>query len=405
MAASGIILIIIAVVFSVLAAIIAKVISAHKKKNNAFLIKYLGNKSERVKTYRGIPAALIAVLTALIAVWGVVYNVEKNIDNAVINANNEYRRTLQDRFSHATEQLESSSAYTRVSAINTIAILADEWQQRTDLDPNGTERSLCIEAICAYLKKPIPQEDEENEIIVRTAISRQLSAHLSNDALLSWSDYSFDFSWSVFYNLDLSASLLRSPNFSNSIFLGGASFRETMFEGVALFSGATFEGEALFWNATFEGDASFVSASFEDGANFRIAKFEGEADFWTATFEGWASFRSVTFEDGAYFVEVTFEGWASFDSATFEGLASFGFAKFEGQADFGSATFENETRFGSTKFLSDINFEYSVLNGIILFDSAEFTVGTMVLFPEGYLLLENGLPDGALWVDPPDPIL
>jgi uncharacterized protein YjbI with pentapeptide repeats len=267
---SDTVLVIIKVLVCLLIFLVGFVIIANYKLDEVLLNRFLGTGNERAATYRLVPAGLGALLTALIAVYGVIHSVELNNSDAALLREANYKATLQSRFAVATAQLESESAYSKINAVNTLALLADEWQEHSNLDINGNERALCLEALTAYLKNPVDEFNEEGEKLVREAIVRQLRNHLlvGNRIHPSWSDYSFDFTGATFYGLDL----------------GGCKI-----------------GKVSFRQATFSGDASFSGTTFSESAHFDYTTFDGVADFDYATFDGVADFEHTTFYGYAYF--------------------------------------------------------------------------------------------------------
>ena len=346
----------------ILLSILLRTVWAHGRKQETFLTKYLGVNEERVKTYRAIPAGLLAVMTALIAVWGVVYSVqmttEESRDARIESSNAQLKSSLQDRFAVATEQLESESVISKINAINTLALLADEWQQHADLDPGGAERSICIEAIVSYLKKPVDYDDEVNDRTVRETISRQLENHLNEyKKSFSWLDYPFNFSRATFYD----------------IYLNSAAFHQNI-----SFEEATFKGNVDFSKVTFQGNASFSGATFEGNARFNGAFFSFSSEFRKVTFEGYADFHGAIFPGHTFFSEATFEGDADFSEATFVGYTFFNEATFEGDADYDGAVFSEVYKFYGCSFVEE----------------------KRVTFPKSFEIMENGLPRDARWVEP-----
>ena len=183
-------------------------------------------------------------------------------------------------------------------------------------------------------------------------------------------------------------------SFSDAAFIGYASFYKGVFGGAADFSDAAFSEKADFREVTFNGDAYFVGAVFSVAAQFAQATISGaatfnkvmfseEADFFRATFGGDADFKAVMFSGSPYFDGATFRGDASFNNATMEGDALFRNAEFRGDAsfsktvinghiDFSGSVFnpKERVRFAGTCFKGNANFEWTVFDGLVLFDQA-----------------------------------
>ena len=145
-------------------------------------------------------------------------------------------RTLNERFATAAEQLGSDKPAVRLAGVYAMAGLADDWEEN---------RQTCVDVLCAYLRMPYepdPGQDapEPQRLAfqaireVRHTVIRVITAHLKEDAAVSWQGLNFDFTGVVFDGGD--------------------------------FSGARFSG----------GKVDFTGAQFSGGSvNFNIAQFSG----------------------------------------------------------------------------------------------------------------------------------
>ena len=221
-------------------------------------------------------------------------------------------RTLNERFATAAEQLGSEKPAVRLAGIYAMAGLADDWEKN---------RQTCVEVLCAYLRMPYepePKPGQENgsdfearslafqaSREVRHTIIRVITAHLREDAAVTWQGLNFDFTGVVFDGGDFSrAQFSRGKvDFSKAQFSDGdVDFTSAQFSGSTVdFNGSTFSGSKVhFTGALFSGGTvHFYSAEFSRGAIvvFYSAKFSRGpvVDFRTAQFSG----GKVDFSDPA----------------------------------------------------------------------------------------------------------
>ena len=141
-----------------------------------------------------------------------------------------------------------------------MAGLADDWEEN---------RQTCVDVLCGYMRMPYepdPGEDAPGlqrlafraSREVRLTLIRVITAHLQDDAAVSWQDLTFDFTGVVFDGGDFSFAQFSS---------GTVSFRDAEFSGGAVyFSGAHFSG----------GTVDFSFAHFSGGmVGFSGAHFSG----------------------------------------------------------------------------------------------------------------------------------
>ena len=285
-------------------------------------------------------------------------------------------RVFNERFTAIATQLGDEQPAVRLAGVHAMAGLADDWK---------ANRQTCVDVLCAYLRMPYePDPGDEAGVKerlafqasreVRHTVIRIVTAHLRNDAAVSWQGLNFDFTGIVFDGGNFSEAIFSGGvvSFVGATFPGGqVNFRHATFSGGDVsFSDATFSGgEVSFGDATFAGsqvrfsDAIFSGgevffgfATFSGGqVRFSGATFSGgQVDFGGATFSGGrVSFSDATFSGGeVFFGSATFSGGeVFFGSATFSGgEVFFGFATFSGgQVRFSGATFS-----GSKVEFSDV---------------------------------------------------
>jgi uncharacterized protein YjbI with pentapeptide repeats len=260
-------------------------------------------------------------------------------------------RTLNERFATAAEQLGSDKPAVRLAGVYAMAGLADDWAEN---------RQTCVDVLCAYLRMPYepdPGQDapEPQRLTfqaireVRHTVIRVITAHLKEDAAVSWQGLTFDFWGVVFDGGDFNGARFSrgTVSFYGAKFSGGTVyFNETKFSGgTARFDDAKFDG----------GTVSFNRAQFSGGlVTFSEARFSrGLVTFGDARFSG----GTITFSDARFT-----GGTVSFNRAQFSGsTVSFGDTEFDG------------TRFSG----GDVTFDDArFCGGDVTFVGAEFSGGT-----------------------------
>jgi hypothetical protein len=127
------------------------------KKTRKFL---LGRKPQvRSATYLKVATGTVVILTALVAVFGVLRTIE-------INSSDHDDSLLNTRYQDAAAALGDPDAAVRASAALALATLADEWidiaartTNNSDKDKAQAQAQLAIDTIITYLRKPIPLAD------------------------------------------------------------------------------------------------------------------------------------------------------------------------------------------------------------------------------------------------------
>jgi hypothetical protein len=182
-------------------------------------------------------------------------------------------RTLNERFATAAGQLGGDKPpEVRLAGVYAMAGLADDWEEN---------RQTCVDVLCGYLRmphKPDPGQDasEPQQLAfrasreVRHTVIRVITAHLKNDAAVSWQGLNFDFTGVVF-----DGGGFDGARFSGGVVdFNGARFTAAMFR----FDGASFSG----------GWVDFRNVEFSTGmVNFSAAEFSGgTVSFFNAKFLG-----------------------------------------------------------------------------------------------------------------------
>lgn len=165
------------------------------------------------------------------------------------------QRVFDRRFARAVGRLGHAKAAVRLAGVYAMADLADDWR-------DGRQR--CIDELCAYLRTPYEPPPEVGppaaeqltfggrHEIHHTIISI-ITAHLRDDARVSWRGHDFDFTGVRFDGGD----------FSGARFSGGTiDFQDATFSGAAIdFTGTTFSGATVdFTDATFSGGRPALAA-------------------------------------------------------------------------------------------------------------------------------------------------
>ena len=120
----------------------------HSKKNNAHLLLQI-KKKKLIKLGISHLGTMTSITTALIAVLGVAFSV-----NSTAFSNREAE--MQSKFDAAIEHLTSDSMPSRITGVNTLVTLADEWGRTPDNKTNEYQQNACIYALQTYLKEPSP---------------------------------------------------------------------------------------------------------------------------------------------------------------------------------------------------------------------------------------------------------
>jgi uncharacterized protein YjbI with pentapeptide repeats len=289
-------------------------------------------------------------------------------------------RTLNERFATAAEQLGSDKPAVRLAGVYAMAGLADDWEEN---------RQTCVDVLCAYLRMPYEPDPGQNapepqrlafQAIreVRHTAIRVITAHLKNDAAVSWQGLNFDFTGVVFDGGDFN----------------GAQFSS----GTVDFDGAQFSSGTVWFNA----------AQFSGGTvYFRSAQFSGGiVDFLAAQFSGgtvW--FNNAEFSGGTvWFVAAQFSG----------GRVGFGGAHFSGgTVKFGGIQKRQGRVFRGAKFSGGmVGFKFVQFSrGTVDFSDAQFSGGTVdfsdAQFSGGTVDFSNArdwsFPPAFSWTDTPPP--
>jgi len=184
----------------------------------------------------------------------------------------------------AIRQLDDDAAESRLQAVRTLAEIADAWT---------AGRQACIDALCAYLRRPSSGTDLERR--VRKTTMRLIGSHLRPDAASPW------------HGCDL--------NLAGAVIDGGCFAGADFSSGLVDFTGARFVGDSvLFSQARFTGaTVRFTRAHFaaekvdfggaEFGGGSRVDFTNARVDTGTLDFSYCRLSRSSMSFDAAQFVD------------------------------------------------------------------------------------------------------
>jgi uncharacterized protein YjbI with pentapeptide repeats len=290
-------------------------------------------------------------------------------------------RVLNERFTTIAAQLGDDQAAVRLAGVHAMAGLADDWEEN---------RQTCIDVLCAYLRMPYEPEPGDDAPAqerlafrsgreVRHTVIRVITAHLRDNAPVSWQGLDFDFTGVVFDGGDFSGA--RFSGGTVTFFGAGFSSEEEVVFDKAEFSGGTVSFDAAEFSA---GAVTFFGAVFSGCDVSFAAKFSGgQVIFNDAVFSGGTvSFELGRFSGGSVNFGTEFSGAeVSFDLAEVSGgVVSLAGAGFIG---------------------GDVNFGAQFSGGEVDFEEAEFS-GASVSFADASFL--GGSVDFSLvadWSHPP----
>ena len=253
-------------------------------------------------------------------------------------------RTLNERFSTAADKLGGDKPpAVRLAGVYAMAGLADDWKEN---------RQTCVDVLCAYLRMPYEPDPGDQALgpdrlafranrEVRHTVIRVITAHLQEEAAVSWEGLDFDFTGVVFDGGDFRFARFSGGqvDFRGAEFSGGTvsfvgavlsggqvNFGGAEFSGSTVHFGAVLSGSTvIFYQAKFSGGTvSFFQTEFSGGqVDFRGAEFSGgEVHFFGSVFSGaQVDFRFARFTGGSiYFGGAEFSGGTvSFVGARFSG--------------------------------------------------------------------------------------
>ena len=375
----------------------------------------------------------------------------QNITNNIDKKSERERATVQ-----ACEMLASKDSTSRISAVKTLANMADSWLEDS---PNcKKDEKKCqdiIDILCAHIRSSFPLAKKIDEYEARKELetlkkqdSKNLSANKSSrlkvlrerfkdsteykeprDITTDYAKFheEQDVRRAIFKEMSRRSSTFakdnngkiidttsgawsgfdfdfsRAPIFYplNSLTIEKAIFSSARFYGDADFRGAEFTRDADFRDAKFTRDAHFECTEFTGNAHFAGVEFTGNADFVFAKFTSNTDFMGVEFTGNANFRNSTFTGNANFLGAYFTEKAYFTDAKFTSNTDFNRVYFEKYAPtfadiVGSTLFSAQVNpqdYYFAVRQG-----SKPINCGTATLIGKTF-----EIPLGTVLFDPMSP--
>ena len=339
-------------------------------------------------------------------------SIQNNINTAQNVTNIIDERSERERITtNACKMLDSKDLASRISAVKTLANMADSWLEDS---PNcKKDEKKCqdiIDILCAHIRSSFPLAKKIDEYEARKELetlkkqdSKNLSANKSSrlkvlrerfkdsteykeprDITTDYAKFheEQDVRRAIFKEMSRRSSTFAKDNNGKIIDTtsGAWSGFDFDFSRAPIFyplNSLTIE-KAIFSSARFYGDADFRGAEFTRDADFRDAKFTRDADFRGAEFTGNANFGNAHFEcteftGNAHFAGVEFTGNAHFECTEFTGNAHFAGAEFTGNADFVFAKFTSNTDFMGVEFTGNANFRNSTFTGNANFWGAYFT--------------------------------
>ena len=391
-------------------------------------------------------------------------SIQNNVTNTqhvtnLIDEQSERERITTD----AHKNLNAKDLPSRISAVKTLANMADSWLKDS---PNcKKDEKKCqdiIDVLCTYIRDSFPlaknRRDIENstsnmytdadrqtlhdEQEVRRLIFEEISLRLSTlDENLNihqgrWSKFKFNFSQApIFYKMN--GLTFEQLELSTLKFFGDIEFQDSIFIDSFKFSGYL-KSNISFKGAIFYSKVEF-SNTFLGKADFSDVKFHGEADFQLSRFGNMhlsltnntidkdlpryilqiapANFKNAEFHGEAIFYGVYFYKDAYFDGATFKDDADFTGGLSREDLSFEQSIFEKGVKFTDIRLVKNPNFKESLfsednLKGIICsyWNSGKFQF--LPVRPGLINVLTNTninpqrnwpsykLPAGARWFDP-----
>ena len=367
-------------------------------------------------------------------------SIQNNVTNVtnLIDEQSERERITTD----AHKNLNAKDLPSRISAVKTLANMADSWLKDS---PNcKKDEKKCqdiIDVLCTYIRSSFPLAEDRREIEsstsnrytsadrqtlhneqeVRRLIFEEISLRLSTlDDNLNihqgrWSKFKFNFSGSpIFYNLNAltleqidiwQLKFFGDINFENSIFIHKFVFPSGLETNISL-KGATFCSDAAFEHAGFFGEVNFSDTTFLKDANFEGARFgSGLSDLRNNELDrslpryvnqlSPANFKNVEFHGEAIFYGARFRKDTYFDNAKFMDEVDFRDSNSREELSFKEAVFKKNVYFSDMQCRVNINFTEAIFSESITrakFSSTHITHKNICTstVPAGLLDFSNG---------------
>ena len=329
----------------------------------------------------------------------------QHVTNLIDEQSNRERITT-----NALKMLNSKNLTSRISAVKTLANMADSWLD--DSDPTcKKDEGKCqdiIDILCAHIrtmpknctaqdlnnikmlqgkkKNAIEKEAEVRQLIFSEIKKRtdylnkiNIPYDISNPLPEeieppedSWGRCTFNFSGApIFYSLN--GMHFPNSNFSKANFYEGSSLLNTRFQK-AEFVNATFFEDIKFNNAKFLGQTLFTKSIFKKNVSFYGVHFLGELHSSEIDVYGIADYSAARFYDRTIFHRAEFhkdlEGysgppinWQNQDYTLFKAVHTapretieWYYTKFYGYVNFYSSVFNNDALFRDVEFMEGCNF-------------------------------------------------
>lgn len=310
-------------------------------------------------------------------------NTTQNVTNVIDKQSERERITT-----NACKMLGSKDLTSRISAVKTLANMADSWLEDS---PNcKKDEKKCqdiIDILCAHIRSSFPLAKKIDEYEARKELetlkkqdSKNLSANKSSrlkvlrERFKDSTEYKeprdITTDYAKFHEeQDVRRAIFKEMSKRSSKVSMDKNKEVVVTPGTWSTFGFNFSRAPIFYplnNLTIE-QGNFASTRFYGDADFRDAKFTRDADFRGAEFTGNANFGN------AHFGHVEFTGNAHFECTEFTGNAHFAGVEFTGNADFVFAKFTSNTDFMGVEFTGNANFRNSTFTGNANFWGAYFT--------------------------------
>lgn len=310
-------------------------------------------------------------------------NTTQNVTNIIDERSERERITT-----NACKMLDSKDLASRISAVKTLANMADSWLEDS---PNcKKDEKKCqdiIDILCAHIRSSFPLAKKIDEYEARKELetlkkqdSKNLSANKSSrlkvlrERFKDSTEYKeprdITTDYAKFHEeQDVRRAIFKEMSKRSSKVSMDKNKEVVVTPGTWSTFGFNFSRAPIFYplnNLTIE-QGNFASTRFYGDADFRDAKFTRDADFRGAEFTGNANFGN------AHFGHVEFTGNAHFECTEFTGNAHFAGVEFTGNADFVFAKFTSNTDFMGVEFTGNANFRNSTFTGNANFWGAYFT--------------------------------
>jgi len=302
-------------------------------------------------------------------------------------------KDLEEKMMTAITMLGNKDApSTRIAGVYMLADIADTQK--------GSYQQRVVDILCGYLRTEREKDNAVESTILNIFRIHLLEFRLNQDYSISVKQLLADDQLWCDYNIDLHGTMFcEVTDFGGATFTKEADFIKAKFTEFAYFREAIFTNSAYFRKTDFKNITDFQEATFTKVAYFGEADFKDIANFIGATFTKKVYFDEVIFRKKADFSKAKFISAADFNITTFTSTAYFKETTFTKEIDFSGVTFTKEADFSKADFKDITNFQEATFKKAIYFSETTFTRKKPPVFPKGFPLQNNGLPEGAKWIE------